>query len=292
LFYFFVQIKVQSSHISVALRVMKVTGNIRKMSSENGDTVQYQWTTADILEPMEAIELNPFIGKEIKLSFNNEIHCVATGKKIKKTFGEGLSYDAWLNSPLATPSIIRPELSRIHEGIALRDFEWEQRNHNQPHFVYLTRTSDIKVGVTRSTNIPYRWIDQGASEGIILAQTPYRQLAGLIEVAMKDHFTDKTHWQNMLKNVFTNTQPLLEAKEEALELLPEEYQDFIYEDDTVTKINYPVLRFPVKVRSIKLDNEPEIQSVLVGIKGQYLIFENGAVMNVRSHAGYRVTLEA
>jgi hypothetical protein len=283
---------VQKSKIRLALHVMKVTGNIRKMSSEYGDPVQYQWVVADVLDSMEPIDLNPLIGKEIKLSFNQEIHCVATGKKIKKTFGEGLSYDAWLTSPMASPSIIRPELSRIHEGIALRDFEWEQRNHNQPHFVYLTRTSDIKVGVTRSTNIPYRWIDQGASEGIILAQTPYRQLAGLIEVALKEHFPDKTHWQNMLKNVFINTKNMVAAKEEALDLMPEEFQDFIFDDDQITTLTYPVLRFPVKIRSIKLDKEPEIHSVLTGIKGQYLLFENGAVMNVRSHTGYRVTLEA
>ncbi|MDZ4750464.1 MAG: DUF2797 domain-containing protein [Flavobacteriales bacterium] len=261
------------------------------MSSRLDDVVHYQWTTADVLEPMDPFELNPFVGKEVRLSFLNEIHCIATGKKIKKTFGEGLSYDAWLTSPAATPSILRPELSRIHEGIALRDFDWEQKNHNQPHFVYLTRTSDIKVGVTRSSNVPYRWIDQGASEGILIAQTPYRQLAGLIEVAMKDHFSDKTHWQNMLKNVFTNLQPMIDAKEDALGLLPEEYQEFIFDDDAITKIEYPVLRYPVKVRSIKLDKEPEIVSTLVGIKGQYLIFENGAVLNVRSHAGYRVCLE-
>jgi hypothetical protein len=271
----------QNSNIRLALHVMKVTGNVRKMSSEYGDPVQYQWVVADVLESMEPIDLNPLIGNEIKLSFNQEIHCVATGKKIKKTFGEGLSYDAWLTSPMASPSIIRPELSRIHEGIALRDFEWEQRNHNQPHFVYLTRTS----------NIPYRWIDQGATEGIILAQTPYRQLAGLIEVNLKDHFPDKTHWQNMLKNVFMNTKNMVEAKEEALNWLPEEFQDFIFDDDKITTLQYPVLRYPVKIRSIKLDKEPEIQSVLTGIKGQYLLFENGAVMNVRSHAGYRVTLE-
>jgi hypothetical protein len=31
---------------------------------------------------------------------------------------------------------------------------------------------------SRETQIPTRWIDQGANQALILAETPYRQLAG------------------------------------------------------------------------------------------------------------------
>ena len=111
-----------------------------------------------------------------------------------------MSYDAFKSSPLAVESIIRPELSRIHEGVALRDYDWEMAHHMQPHIVYLSKTAGIKVGVTRETQIPYRWIDQGAVEALILAKTPYRQAAGLIEVALKKHISDKTNWRKMLQN--------------------------------------------------------------------------------------------
>ncbi len=47
-----------------------------------------------------------------------------------------------------------------------------------PHYVYLSKTSGLKVGVTRATQIPTRWIDQGAVEAVIIAETPYRGAAG------------------------------------------------------------------------------------------------------------------
>ena len=165
----------------------------------------------DVLDPGDEIDMNSLIGKQVRITFENTIHCVVTGKKIKKTFGEGMSYPAWISSPSSVESIIRPELSRIHEGIALRDAEWEEEHHNKPHFVYISRTAGIKVGVTRSTNVPYRWIDQGAVEAILLAETPYRQLAGLIEVSLKEHMSDKTNWRAMLKNEMLNDIDLVET---------------------------------------------------------------------------------
>ncbi len=270
---------------------MEISGNLRKMRTALNDTgqVNYELVLFDILEPSDVFPMNELVGQTIRISFEGQINCVVTGKKIKKTFGEGMSYDAFMTSPLAVPSIIRPELSRIHEGIALRDEEWERTHHLQPHVVYLSKTSDVKVGVTRTTQIPTRWIDQGASQAILLAETPYRQLAGLIEVEMKNHFADKTNWRNMLKGISPESD-LLDEKEGCLDLLPEEFHEFISDDDVITEIDYPVLSYPEKVRSIKLDKVPPVELKLVGIKGQYLIFEDNSVLNVRSHSGYRITI--
>lgn len=235
--------------------------------------------------------INEWIGKRLSIHFTGNIHCIATGKKIKKTYGEGLSYDAFLTSPLSSPSIVHPELSRIHEGVALRDFEWEQKHHNQPHFVYLSKTSSIKVGVTRSTNLFSRWIDQGATEGIRLAETPYRQLAGSIEVLLKEHVPDKTAWQAMLKGQCNDAENLAHAKNRFLDLLPEELHPFIVDDDTITVIKYPTLSLPKTPKSVKLDTTPILEGELTGIKGQYLLFSNDNVFNVRSHAGYEVRID-
>lgn len=275
---------------------MKYQGNIRKMrvslpQGEQGSEVEYRLPLYDVLEPGCEVAMNELIGSTIRIEFQNQINCVVSGKQIKKTFGDGMGYDAFMNSPMAVPSIIRPELSRIHEGIALRDEEWEREHHLKPHVVYLSKTSHVKVGVTRDTQIPTRWIDQGATEAILLAEVPYRQLAGLIEVELKEHLSDRTNWRNMLKNVACDDD-LLEAKDEALELLPEEYHEFVSDKDEVTRITYPVIAYPEKVVSLKLDKMPVIEKKLMGIKGQYLIFGEGAVMNMRSHAGYRVVIEA
>jgi hypothetical protein len=271
---------------------MIYTGNIRKMRTEldSEGNVSYQMVLYDNLDPGVEVSLNEFIGKEIELKFEDQINCVVTGKKINKVFGEGMSWDAFRNSPLAVESIIRPELSQAHLGIGIRDLEWEIAHHVTPHCTYLSLTSGIKVGVTRQTQIPTRWIDQGAVEAILLAETPYRQAAGLIEVALKDHLNDKTNWRNMLKNVFDTDESLVDVKRKVTDYIPEELKEFISPNDGVTKIHYPVIQYPDKVKSMKLEKEGSITKRLLGIKGQYLLFENDYVINVRSHSGYKISL--
>lgn len=266
------------------------TGNIRKMrSSLEGEDVQYQFVLFNNLDPGELIPMNELVGKKIVIEYQHQINCVVTGEKIKKAYGEGMSYDAYMNSPMAVESILRPELSRIHEGIALRDEEWERKHHLQPHYVYLSKTAGIKVGVTRDTQVPTRWIDQGAVEALIIAETPYRQAAGLIEVALKDYISDKTNWRKMLTNDLSPGE-LDEARDYLLENVPADLQEFLKYHEPVQHIHYPVLEYPAKVKSMKLDSSPIIDKKLTGIKGQYLIFEDGSVINIRSHSGYLVNL--
>ena len=176
-----------------------------------------------------------------------------------------------------------------HEGIS-RDMEWAKKHSLVDHYVYLAFSSNVKVGVTRCTQVPTRWIDQGAAKAIILAKTPYRNLAGQIEVAMKQYFADKTNWRKMLSNISCNNSILINAKEEALENFPPEFEEFYFDDDSITSINYPVEKYPEKIKSINLDKLPEFEKKLVGIKGQYLIFDDNSVMNIRKHNGYFVEL--
>ncbi len=268
---------------------MDVTGNLRKMRAELIDgKAHYALRLFDVITPGVEVDLNALIGKSLKLEWLSTIHCVVTGKTIAKTFGEGMSYDAFRSSPMAVESIVRPELSRIHEGIALRDAEWEEAHHNQPHYVYLSQTSGLKVGVTRTVNVPTRWIDQGAVAAVVIAETPYRQLAGLIEVALKAHYADRTQWRAMLSDVRASLDQLADEREAAFSALGEPYEPFFVENAPPLTIAYPVKAYPEKVKSVKLDKQPVIEGELVGIKGQYLLFADGSVFNVRSHAGYQV----
>lgn len=272
--------------------VMNWEGNVRKLKSVVSDAgvVNYLLPGRDVLDEMPSLDINGLIGKMLHVQFDGAIHCVVSGKRIKKTYGEGMSYEAFLNSPLACPSIIRPELSRIHEGIALRDEAWEKAHHLQPHVVYISQTSHLKVGVTRATNVPSRWVDQGACGAIVVANAPYRQLAGEMEVALKHAFSDRTNWRNMLRETRLDESSLVEAKEDALHELGDRYATFFEEADEVTSLHFPVLQYPPKVKSVKLDKHPVLEGRLIGIKGQYWMFEDGRVWNVRSHSGYRISL--
>lgn len=260
-----------------------IEGNLRKMKTSLEDEVQYH------LELSEKVHMNKYIGKPLKIQFNGRINCTNCGVLTKKTFGGGFCYKCFTTAPEASECIIRPELCKGHLGEG-RDAQWELDNHVQPHVVYLAGSSTIKVGVTRATQVPTRWMDQGASSAVILCETPNRYEAGRIEVAMKELYTDKTSWQKMLKNEVDDEIDLLEEKWSLEDQLPGDILDYFSEDETLWEINYPVSEYPTKVKSTSLDKTPVVEGILKGIKGQYLIFEGGHVFNVRKHSGYYVQI--
>ena len=268
---------------------MNFIGNIRKMSSFLKEEVHYHLPLFNNLDPNHFIELNQFIGSTINISHSGVINCIVTGKKIPKTYGEGMSYDSFKESPLAVESIIRPELSKIHEGIALRDYDWEMKHHMQPHIVYLSKTAGNKVGVTKDSQIPTRWIDQGAVEALVIARTPYRQAAGLIEISLKKHISDKTNWRKMLQNEL-NFDSLEIIRDDLVNKLDDDLKKYLVKDEKLHFINFPVIKYPTKVKSLTLDKNPTIEEKLLGIKGQYLLFDNDLVFNVRRHSGYSIKL--
>ena len=257
-----------------------MAGTISKMKVDLQDEVKYTLILGD-----DAIDMNSLINKDIRLFWNGDIFCSACGKKTKNSFGEGFCYPCFQSAPEATECTIRPELCRAHLGEG-RDPDWEERNHNTPHIVYLAASDIVKVGVTRITQVPTRWIDQGASSAIRLAETPNRYEAGILEVALKAFFADKTNWQRMLKNEVDDSIDLVEEKWNLHDQLPEDLIQFFSENDEVIDINYPVLAYPTKVKSLSFDKTPTIEGKLVGIKGQYLIFEDGSVLNIRKHTSY------
>ncbi len=258
-------------------------GNLRKMRTTLGDPIQYH------LSLSEELCINDFVGKEITLTWSGRINCTNCGKVTKKSFGQGFCYPCFISSPNAAECILRPELCRAHLGEG-RDPEWEEKHHNQPHVVYLAASSAVKVGVTRAEQVPTRWIDQGATAAIRLAEVPNRYEAGRIEVSLKEFFTDKTSWQRMLKNEIDESIDLEEEKWSLEDKLPQDITEYFSENDEIIELNYPVIEFPEKVKSIGFDKVPMIQGKLMGIKGQYLIFEGGLVLNIRKHTGYYVEI--
>lgn len=261
------------------------SGTIHKMKVDNERPINYTLALGN-----ELININKLIGIPIKFEFNGQINCIACGKKIKKSFNQGFCYQCMQTSPLADESIIRPELSMAQFGVA-RDLEWAQTHDLIDHYVYLSATSDIKVGVTRHHQIPIRWIDQGASHALIIAKAPNRHIAGIIETTLKQHFPDKTNWRKMLLGESNSAEELLEQKSKLRDFLHPELQQYLLKDEAVVELNYPIAKYPNQITSINFDKQATIEGTLEGIKGQYLYFEDSKVLNIRRHTGYYINLQ-
>tara|TARA_Y100001970_G_C14152509_1_gene813566 strand:- start:746 stop:1561 length:816 start_codon:yes stop_codon:yes gene_type:complete len=270
---------------------MDYTGHIIKMDTKDSSPIEYRLMFGE-----KSVIMNDLIKKYIILKYENEISCIGCGRITNKSFAQGFCYPCFLNSPLISECIMRPERCKAHQypdtpsQCTTRDLEWAQNNCLQKQYVYLAISSGLKVGVTRNGQIPTRWIDQGAVEAIKFATTPNRYLSGLIEVALKEYVSDKTSWQKMLKND-VNYQDLKNMKYILNDKLSQDLQNYLHPDDTIYKLDYPVETYPLKIKSVNFDKEQVIEGRLWGIKGQYLMFDDGRVFNIRRHNGYLTTLE-
>lgn len=262
---------------------MQYQGVLKKMPTENLNTVQYYLDMgADFLN------MNQLLNKELRLSFVT-YECLNCHLE-KKIYRQGFCKKCFFEIPTAGDWIMRPELSKAHLGEEDRDLEYEKKVQLQPHIVYLANSSNVKVGVTRKQQVPTRWIDQGAHEAIEIVEVPNRYLAGITEVALKEHVADKTNWRTMLKNDIKD-ENLVEWREQLQEFIPDEAKEYYIANNTETNIKFPVEKFPKKPKSLNLEKEETYTGKLVGIKGQYLIFEDEIVFNVRSNEGLVVKIE-
>ena len=252
---------------------------LKKMDTELKDVVHYTLDIHGIIHSM-----NDYIGKQIKIEWSGKVICQC-GKKSDKFYRSGHCYKCFWESPLASQSIFKPELCTAHLGIEERDLEWEKEFQIAPHYVYLANSSGIKVGITRGSQGVIRWMDQGASQAILLAEVPNRRFSGDIEVSLKRFVADVTNWRKMLSGT-PESVDLVKLKEELSEHVPEELKQYILPNNTVTEIKYPVTQYPKKIKSVKLERTSIIEGKLLGIKGQYLLLDGDRVFNIRSHEGF------
>ena len=252
-------------------------GVLTKMETEFSHPIQYYL----ILEN-DFLNMNQLLGKTITLQFV-KYQCLKCGLD-KPIYRQGFCKADFFDIPQAGDWIMRPELSTAHLGKEDRDLDYEKKVQLQPHIVYLANSSNVKVGVTRKSQVPTRWIDQGAHEAIEIVEVPNRYLAGITEVALKDHVADKTNWRKMLKNDVED-ENLVEWRERLKSYIPEEALDYYIASNTETNIEFPVQSYPKKPKSLNIEKEQTYTGKLVGLKGQYLIFEDDTVFNIRSNEG-------
>ncbi|MDG1965145.1 MAG: DUF2797 domain-containing protein [Flavobacteriaceae bacterium] len=252
-------------------------GVLKKMITEIGSPIRYYLNLES-----DFLEMNQLLDQTVKINFLGT-QCLSCHDS-KPIFRQGFCKNCFFENPSAGDWIMRPELSKAHLGEEDRDLEYEKKVQLQPHSVYLALSSHLKVGVTRKTQIPTRWIDQGAHQAVGILDVPNRYLAGVAEVSLKEHFSDKTNWRKMLQNDYEEIL-WTTAINQAIDALPKDLKPHIIRDQLVTELQFPVLQYPEKVKSLNLEKENSYTGVLKGIKGQYLIFEDQTVYNIRSNEG-------
>lgn len=273
---------------------ISVTGHLKKMQVELNQQVQYFLPLDDHREP-----LNALLGQSIRLEYLGDIHCTHCGRRSKKSFNQGYCYPCFTKLAQCDTCIMSPEKCHYEQGTC-REPSWGEQYCFTDHYVYLANSSGVKVGITRGSQVPTRWIDQGATQAMPIFRVKSRYQAGLIEDCLRQHIADRTHWQKMLKGN-SETVDLEKIRDEIVAKseagLREIEQKFgllaiqrLYHQKVVD-INFPVLEYPQKVKSLNLDKQPIVEGVLQGIKGQYLILDTG-VINIRKYTAYNVQFSA
>jgi len=281
-------------------------GYLRKMRTENNQPVDYYAcfdTTSSKDELVsgspeaQELHLNPLIGSTIQLKYGQAITCLHCGRVTKKSFSQGYCYPCFKKLPQCDLCIMSPDRCHYDQGTC-RDPAWGESFCMQEHIVYLANSSGLKVGITRPSQIPTRWIDQGAMQAIPIMRVATRQQSGLVEAAFKRHVSDKTQWQQMLKADST-PQDLKTARDELFTLVKDDIEALqnqfglqalqILNDPEQVEIQFPISQYPTKIKSLNLEKTPVVTGTLIGIKGQYLILDIG-VINLRKYTSYEVEI--
>ncbi|WP_347988818.1 DUF2797 domain-containing protein [Methylomonas sp. AM2-LC] len=263
------------------------------MTTTHADPVKYSLPIGDA-----NLDINALLGQPLKLRHTGNIYCVHCQKKTSKSFNQGYCYPCFIRLAECDLCIMKPEICHYAAGTC-REPQWGETFCFQPHIIYLANSSGIKVGITRKTQLPTRWIDQGAIQALPLFEVDSRYISGLVEVSLANYVSDKTSWQQMLKNKVESLdlptlrdELLAKSAEHLLEIkrqFGESAMRYLHEAESL-KINFPVLEYPAKIKSLSFDKDPSVQGVLQGIKGQYLLLDTG-VINIRKFAGYEIELD-
>ena len=272
---------------------MIASGNLRKMLTQLSTQVHYQLPIGE-----ERVDLNPLIDSHLAFEFTGTINCVACSRKTSKSFNQGHCFPCFRKLAACDTCIMSPEKCHFDQGTC-REPDWAENNCFVDHIVYLANTSGIKVGITRHSQVPTRWMDQGATQAQPIARVRHRQLSGLLETSLANHVKDKTAWQTML-NGDGERVSLEEKRQLLMDLCADDISSLqdrfglqaitLLEGEPTVDITYPVMEFPTKVKAHNFDKTPRVEGRLMGIKGQYLIFDTG-VLNIRKFGGYHVHLE-
>ena len=267
-------------------------GSLSKMKAHLDAPVQYAFRLGD-----EEVPVNPLVGKHLRLEYLGAIHCTHCGRKTKTSFSQGYCYPCMQKLAQCDVCIMSPEKCHYDAGTC-REPSWGEQFCMTDHIVYLANSSGVKVGITRATQVPTRWIDQGATQALPILRVATRQQSGFVEDLLRSQVADKTNWRALLKGDAAPVD-LLAIREQLFDScgvgISELQQRFGLQAiqqlsaAEVLEIRYPIEAYPAKISSFNLDKLPLAEGTLLGIKGQYLMFDTG-VINIRKYTAYQLAV--
>ena len=267
-------------------------GSLSKMAVRLGETAQYAFRLDE-----QEVPVNPLLGKRVRLEYLGAIHCTHCGRKTKKSFAQGYCYPCFTKLAQCDSCIMSPERCHYAAGTC-REPAWGEQFCMTDHIVYLANSLGVKVGITRASQVPTRWIDQGASQALPIFRVATRQQSGLVEDLLRTQVADKTNWRALLKGDAVPVD-LLAIREQLFDScgagISELQQRFGLQAiqplsaAEVLEIRYPIEAYPAKISSFNLDKQPLAEGTLLGIKGQYLMFDTG-VINIRKYTAYQLAI--
>lgn len=267
-------------------------GALRKMAAQLAAPVSYQFCLDE-----QRVEVNPLIGQTLRIEYLGAIHCTHCGRKTKKSFSQGYCYPCFTKLAQCDSCIVSPEKCHYEAGTC-REPSWGEQFCMTDHVVYLANSSGVKVGITRATQVPTRWIDQGASQALPILRVATRQQSGLVEDLLRSQVADRTNWRALLKgdaeavDLPAVREQLFEHCAEGLSALQQRFglqAIQLLADAEVVEIRYPITAYPAKIVSLDLEKTPLVEGTLLGIKGQYLLLDTG-VINLRKFTAYQVAI--
>ncbi len=249
----------------------------------------------------QTMALEDLIGCGVRFTHMPPDACVHCAKPVSKLYGGGHCYDCFSTLARCDLCVVSPDRCHYASGTC-REPEWGEAFCMQPHSVYLAVSSGPKVGLTRRGRELRRWVDQGASAAMVIAHTPSRRAAGVVEAQCRRFVSDRTDWRKLvsgttqsvdladLARILRREIPELSALQ-ASNVEPAELAASVWLTDTSPSIlRYPVTAFSPAERLVVNAEHVELRDNLQGAVGQFLLFSRGA-FNVAEHRGIGVVVE-
>jgi len=286
--------------------------NGKSRSESSGDAPEYQYSVEGhigyfswyggtpslyFINSNATLNCDGLVGESLRVTLHEEHVCANCGEKLSES-KYSVCYDCKQRPPF-TQCIKTPGTDCTNADCPFPDYKRDACDHT--YVVYLVTKGDVKVGISRSDRRLQRWAEQGASHAIVVAETPNRKSAGLIEEALSDRFETQSS-SSWYEPRTSPVEDLVEATRTAPEYIPDDsrlYACLTLNDLDETVIADRVVSIPHRATGVDHAHgvtRPELavgdsgEGTILGVRGS-VILTNSFALNLKKRQGYCATIE-